>query len=77
MKPDIRVLKCLIQLQEPGLAPLLDWLHAERQRSMEMLVSSNDDTSMHLHQLQGRARAQGEFLTLVDGARDYLNKLEK
>jgi hypothetical protein len=77
MKPDVRALKCLCQLQEPGFEPLLEWLRAERQRNMETLVSSNDDTAMHLHQLQGRARALGELLILVDGARDYLTKLEK
>lgn len=76
MKPDVRTLKCLCQLQEPGFEPLLDWLRALRQRDVELMVSTNDASAAHLHQLQGRARALGEFLMMVDSARDYLTKLE-
>lgn len=77
MKPDVRVLKCLCQLQEPGFEPLLEWLRHERGRQMELMVSLNDEAATQLHQLQGRARALGDLLMQIDTAREMLHKLER
>ena len=77
MKPDVRVLKCLCKLQEPGFEPLLEWLQQERQHCMEVMVATNDESALMMYRYQGRARALGDILTLVDNARETLTKLEK
>jgi hypothetical protein len=76
MKPDVRVLKCLRRLQEPEFAPLLEGLQVERQRQLELLAATNGE-AMCLYQLQGRARALGDLLRMIETATETLTKLEK
>lgn len=77
MKPDVRVLKCLCRLQEPGFEPLLEWLQQERQRYMELMAATSEESAVLLRQCQGRVRALGDLLTLIDNARETLTKMEK
>ena len=75
MKIDVRVAKCLCNLQGPEFAPLLEYLKALREEARDTLEVNVDNRVIHAN--QGRAQLLKQLLADIDNARTLVNNLER
>lgn len=72
---DERVARCFGNLRATEFTPLLEYLKAERQAALELLIKVIDVEQ--IYRLQGRVVALGEILQKVEGADALIAKLKR
>lgn len=70
---DERVARCLTMLRSPEFKPLLEFLSARQQETLDRLVDAQDKDQMV--RLQGRAVELKEFLELVQQSETLFAKI--
>lgn len=75
VRVDERVARCLSLLRSPEFKPLLEFLEARKQETLESLVNVQDKDQMV--RLQGRAIELKEILELVGQSESLLTKFRR
>jgi len=75
VRVDERVARCLLQLQSAEFKPLLEFLQARQQETLDRLVDAQSTDQMV--RLQGRAVELKEILELVDQGSALIAKTRK
>ena len=73
INPSIAVLKAVLVLKSPELAPFTGWLRQELGVTLELLTTAPES---NLQVLQGKAQVLASILNLIETAPAVLNKLE-
>ena len=73
MKPDVRVARQLLRLNDGSFDALLQYLAGTRDEVLELLVHAPAD---RVPVLQGQARTLGDLLSQIEGASTLLAKFE-
>lgn len=61
------------KLKAPELAPIVEWIQAERQEALELMAVVGDE--MRWRKAQGRAQLAQELLELVENSAELAAKL--
>lgn len=75
VRVDERVARCLVLLKSPEFKPLLEFLQARKQDTLDSLVNVQDKDQMI--RLQGRAIELKEILELVDQGDALIAKIRR
>ncbi len=74
MKLTFSIAKAFQKLRAPDLAPIVEFIQAERLESLELMAKVNDETQWR--KAQGRAQFAEELLKLVESANELAAKFK-
>ena len=75
MRIDERIARCLGWLRAEEFSPLLEYLKAEKQETLEMMAQVVDLDK--IYRLQGKAGSLGELIQLIEGAEALIAKMKR